>query len=72
MKRILPTLITAILFYCNANAQTAPTSITASNIDVNKATISWQASTAIPSTATKIESFEQPFFTQSWTSDGYN
>ncbi len=71
MKKILLPFFTSFILISNINAQTAPTNLTATNIGVNTATISWQASAAIPSTATKIESFEQPFGTSSWISNGY-
>lgn len=72
MKKFLFPLIIATLLFSNVNAQTAPTGLSVSNINVNAVKISWQASTAIPSTSTKVEGFEQPFGTQAWNSGGYN
>jgi len=55
-----------------ANAQNAPTNLSATNISDNAATVNWQASTSTPTTNTKIEGFEQVFGTTSWNSEGYN
>jgi len=72
MKRILSLIFISFLKFYTVNAQTAPTALSVSNITENAATISWTASTATPSTATKIESFEQAFSTSFWSSNGYN
>ena len=71
-KRLLSLIFIGLLKSYTANAQAEPTALSVSNTTDNGTTLSWQASTATPTTITKIESFEQPFGTSSWSSDGYN
>ncbi|WP_410222385.1 hypothetical protein [Pedobacter sp.] len=72
MKHLFSLIFVVILLVCTANAQNAPTNLSATNISDKTTTVNWQASTTAPTTSTKIEGFEQAFGTTSWSSEGYN
>ncbi|MCJ0742718.1 fibronectin type III domain-containing protein [Pedobacter montanisoli] len=72
MKHLFSLIFVVILLVCTANAQNAPTNLSATNISDKIATVNWQASITTPTTNIKIEGFEQAFGTTSWNSGGYN